>query len=122
MSGEVAILHQDDRGVELILRAQLLDGSKNGARFRTERELPLRSPVVFYHRKLMVGGRGTVRYCNWSSAGFEIGIEFCHPVNWRGPSVTEALGRLRSAVTEDQVAQHSSVPSEQAARTSLRPE
>ena len=98
LTGEVAILHEDEQGREIVARAQLLDGSVNGARFRAQQQLPLRSPVLFYHRKLGVGGRGTVRYCNWSSKGYEIGVEFCHATDWRGPCPSEALHRLRAAI------------------------
>ena len=98
LTGEVAILHADEQGHEIVARAQLLDGSVNGARFRVQQQFPLRSPVLFYHRKLGVGGRGTVRYCNWSSKGYEIGVEFNHGTDWRGPCPSEALHRLRAAV------------------------
>ena len=94
----MTILHIDEQAREVILHAQLLDGSASGARFRAAQELPLRSPVVFYHLKLGVGGRGAVRYCNWSSQGYEIGIEFCPGVDWRGPTLTDALHRLRLAI------------------------
>jgi hypothetical protein len=98
LTGEVAILHEDEQGREVVARAQLLDGSVNGVRFRAQQRLPLRSPVLFYHRKLGVGGRGTVRYCNWSSRGYDIGVEFCQATDWRGPCPREALQRLRAAV------------------------
>jgi hypothetical protein len=97
LTGEVTILHEDEQGREIVVHAQLMDGSVNGARFRAQQELPLRSPVVFYHVKLGVGGRGTVRYCNWSSLGYEIGVEFYHGIDWRGPFPSEALNRLRVA-------------------------
>jgi hypothetical protein len=98
LTGEVTILHEDEQGREIVVRAQLLDGSVNGARFRAQQELPLRSPVVFYHLTLGVGGRGTVRYCNWSSLGYDIGVEFFHGIEWRGPELGDALQRLRTAI------------------------
>ena len=39
-----------------------------------------------------------VRYCNWSRLGYEIGVEFCHGTDWRGPCPSEALHRLRAAI------------------------
>jgi hypothetical protein len=98
LTGEVTILHEDEQGREIVVHAQLLDGSVNGARFRSQQELPLRAPVIFYHRKLGVGGRGTVRYCNWSSLGYDIGVEFYHGIDWHGPEPGEALNRLRAAI------------------------
>jgi hypothetical protein len=98
LTGDVTILHEDEQGRECVVHAQLLDGSVNGARFRSQQELPLRSPVIFYHRKLGVGGRGTVRYCNWSSLGYDIGVEFYHGIDWHGPEPGEALNRLRAAI------------------------
>jgi hypothetical protein len=91
-------LYEDEKGREIVARAQLLDGSVNGARFRVQQELPLRSPVIFHHLKLGVGGRGTVRYCHWSNLGYEIGVEFNQGKDWRGPFLSESLHRLRAAV------------------------
>ena len=104
LTGEVSILHSDDKGHEVTISAQLLDGSVNGARFRAQQQLPLRSPVVFYHRKLGVGGQGTVRYCNWSSQGYEIGVEFRQGINWRGSVLTESLRRLSASVEQPESA------------------
>jgi hypothetical protein len=104
LTGEVTILHEDEQGREIVVHAQLMDGSVNGARFRAQQELPLRSPVIFYHQKLGVGGRGTVRYCNWSSLGYEIGVEFYHGIDWRGPFPSEALNRLRVATDRPETA------------------
>ena len=98
LTGEVTILHEDEQGREIVVHAQLMDGSVNGARFRAQQELPLRSPVVFYHVKLGVGGRGTVRYCNASSKGYEIGVEFRHGTGWSKPLPSEELKRLCAAI------------------------
>src|SRR6266849_4666193 len=82
LTGEVSILCEDEQGHETLSHAKLLDVSAHGARFQTFQKLPLRSSVVFCHFKYGVGGRGTVRYCNSSSKGYEIGVEFRHGTGW----------------------------------------
>lgn len=82
--GEVAIVCEDQLGLEIKAEATLLDVSVHGARFRTQRGLPLNSSVKFHHRELAIGGSGVVRYCNWSPSGYEIGVEFRQGTGWPG--------------------------------------
>jgi hypothetical protein len=98
VTGEVSILCEDEQGHETVSRAKLLDVSPHGARFWAHQELPVRSSLIFYHVKLGVGGRGTVRYCHWSRLGYEIGVEFHQGTSWDKPLLNEQLKRLGAAL------------------------
>ena len=98
LTGEVSILCEDERGREIVYHAKLLDVSAHGARFLTLQRFPLRSSVIFYHLKFGVGGRGTVRYCNSSSKGYVIGVEFRHGTGWCEPLARGDLKRLDAAI------------------------
>jgi hypothetical protein len=98
LNAEVSILCEDERGRETLSHAKLVDVSVHGAKFQTFQRLPLRSSVIFCSFKHGVGGRGTVRYCNSSSKGYEIGVEFRHGTGWCEPLVGEELKRLSAAI------------------------
>ena len=98
LAAEVSILCEDEQGHEIVYHAKLLDVSAHGARFLMLCRLPLRSSVVFYHLKFGVGGRGTVRYCNSSNKGYEIGVEFRHGTGWSKPLPSEELKRLCAVI------------------------
>ena len=102
LAAEVSILCEDEQGHETVYHAKLLDVSAHGARFLMLCRLPLRSSVVFYHLKFGMGGRGTVRYCNSSNKGYEIGVEFRHGTGWCESLPTEELKRLGAALDRSQ--------------------
>ena len=86
ISTDVILFFSDAEGQEATVPGHLLDVSPHGARFQTTREVSPDSRVKFHHASLGIGGRGVVRYCNWSLAGFEVGVEFQHGTQWRSPS------------------------------------
>jgi PilZ domain len=88
VSTDVVLFFVDPEGQGATVRGQLLDVSSHGARFRTTREVCLQSPVKFRHAGLGVGGSGIVRYCNWSPAGFDVGVEFQQGTGWPTPDRT----------------------------------
>jgi len=100
LNAEVSILCEDERGRETLSHAKLLDVSVHGAKFQTFQKLPLRSSLIFCNFKHGVGGRGTVRYCNASSKGYEIGVEFRHGTGWCEPLASEELKRLGAAIDD----------------------
>jgi len=79
----VVISCADANAAKTSFHAQLLDISPHGARFRTTEEVPLHCSVKFDHIGLGIGGHGIVRYCNWSTLGFEVGVEFRHGTGWQ---------------------------------------
>ena len=89
VSADVVIFFADADGQEAAVPGQLLDVSPHGARFRTYMEVTVQSAVKFKHATLGVGGRGVVRYCNWSPAGFDVGVEFRQGTGWQSPVVSD---------------------------------
>ena len=89
VSTDVVLFFADAEGQEATIPGQLLDVSPHGARFQTRREVSVDSRVKFHHASLGIGGRGVVRYCNWSPRGFEVGVEFQHGTGWRNRSGTD---------------------------------
>jgi len=85
VSTDVVLFFADTEGQEATVPGQLLDVSGHGARFRTMREVSVGSSVKFQHAGLGVGGRGLIRYCNWSPSGFDVGVEFAGGTGWRTP-------------------------------------
>lgn len=98
LTSDVSILSEDELGRETVYHARLLDVSVHGMRFQVFWKLPLRSTITFYHPKSGLGGRGTVRYCNSSKKGYEIGVEFRHGTGWCETLPNEELTRLAAAV------------------------
>ena len=88
VSTDVVLFLADAEGQEATIPGRLLDVSPHGARFLTARDVSLNAPVKFHHAGLGVAGRGLVRYCKWSPAGFEVGVEFQRGTGWRPPGST----------------------------------
>lgn len=77
------ILWEDEDGREQLVHGRLLDVSVSGAKIWVPLRLPARSLVTFNCVALAVGGRGTVRYCNATTGGFEVGLELGSGTGWR---------------------------------------
>jgi len=83
ISQKTPILWEDEHGREHILQGRLIDISVSGAKILVPIKLPERALVTFNCAALAVGGRGTVRYCNATKAGFEAGLELSNGTGWR---------------------------------------
>jgi hypothetical protein len=83
LNKSVPILCEDEFGRERLLQARLIDVSVSGAKILTPVKLAARSLVTFNCIAMSVGGRGTVRYCNPTKGGYEIGLELANGTGWR---------------------------------------
>jgi len=93
----VILFFSDTEGQEATVPGRLLDVSEHGARFRTAREVCTSSTVKFRHAGLGVGGWGVIRYCNWSPAGFDVGVEFQGGTGWRHPTGALSTSTVETA-------------------------
>ncbi len=97
-------LWEDEDGHEQLVQGRLIDVSVSGAKIWVPVRFPARALVTFNCAALGVGGRGTVRYCNASKSGFEVGLELGSGTGWRDQNVDlrnlaagiEAAGQLDS--------------------------
>src|SRR5580658_7152403 len=71
----VPILWEDQDGRESHSQGRLIDISVSGAKMWLPMKLPARATVSFNCPALALGGRGTVRYCNSTKDGYEVGLE-----------------------------------------------
>jgi PilZ domain len=105
----VAILWEDENGRESNLQGRLIDVSVSGAKIWLPIKLPARAAVSFNCPTLALGGRGTVRYCNSTKDGFEVGLEIGNGTGWREQNTD--LQNLAAAIGQtEQVAQRPDVP------------
>jgi hypothetical protein len=78
----VAMLWDDENGHENRLQGRLTDISVSGARIWIPMKLPARTMVAFSCPTLALGGRGTVRFCNSTKGGYEVGLELTNGTGW----------------------------------------
>jgi hypothetical protein len=78
----VAMLWDDENGNENRLQGRLTDISVSGARIWIPMKLPARTMVAFSCPTLALGGRGTVRFCNSTKGGYEVGLELTNGTGW----------------------------------------
>ncbi len=114
----VPVLWEDEDGQEKLLQGRLIDVSVSGARILVPLRLPARAVVSFNCLSLIVGGRGTVRYCNPAKGGYEIGVELSNGTGWRDPN--KDLQNLAAGI--DQSSHQSSGPSGEPAELADVPE
>lgn len=79
----VPILWDDENGQPRHLQGRLIDVSVSGAKVWLPMRLPARAMVSFNCPTLSVGGQGTVRYCNATKGGYEVGLELSNGTGWR---------------------------------------
>jgi hypothetical protein len=107
ISKMVPILWEDDKGKETLVQGRLMDVSVSGARMWLPVRIPARAPISFNCPSLSVGGRGTVRYCNQSKGGYEIGLELTNGTGWRDQNtdlqnLAAGLGSVTQAPQEQE--------------------
>lgn len=105
----VPILWEDEHGHETRVQGRLIDVSVSGARIWLPSKLPGRALVSFNCLSLGVGGRGTVRYCNTSKGGYEVGLELSNGTGWRDQN-TDLQNLADGLHRSDQAAQRSDAP------------
>jgi hypothetical protein len=71
---------------EHVSRANLIDISGRGARFRVAERIPSGSWLMFNHHQAGVAGRGTVRYCRMVKSAYHVGVEFSGGTGWNPDS------------------------------------
>ncbi len=86
----VTLLVENEHGGTL-QQAQLIDISVSGARLHSYHQIPLRACVYFFHERLRIGGRGSVRHCASSRRGFDIGLEFASGTGWKPLAEAEPI-------------------------------
>jgi hypothetical protein len=106
----VPVLWEDEHGQETHLEGRLIDVSVSGAKIWLPMKLPARALVSFRYQTLNLGGRGTVRYCNATKGGYEIGLELSNGTGWRDQN--NDLQNLAAAVDQTNQAALPSTPAE----------
>lgn len=86
LAGSLPLLWIDENGNELVVRAQVVDVSTHGARFRVDHMLPWRAPVMFNHIGLGIAASGVVRFSSLKNGSFDTGIECRNGTGWKTPS------------------------------------
>jgi len=102
--GMVPIPCESEEGQESRYQARLVDVSASGAKLWLPVRLPTRTIVTFNCSDLGVGGRGTVRYCNATKGGYEIGLEMGNGTGWRDQNAD--LRNLAAALKEAEFVPH----------------
>jgi hypothetical protein len=100
VSGVLTILWGSNAQEERISRANIIDLSSHGAKFRLSERIPAGAWVMFNYHQMGASGRGTVRYCQMVRSSYHIGVEFSGGTGWNPDSnrfATE-LRNLRLAV------------------------
>jgi hypothetical protein len=81
--GVNAILGFNDReGTPQLVRAKILDISREGACVETDVPVEARSYVQFRAEKPSLSGSASVRYCNRRKLRYVIGLEFTGNMPW----------------------------------------
>ncbi len=79
----VPVVWDQENGQQKHLQGRLIDVSVSGAKIWLPIRLPARALLSFHCPKLALGGRGTVRYCNTTKGGYEVGLELNNGTGWR---------------------------------------
>lgn len=95
ISGSLTILWGAHAQEERISRANLIDLSSHGAKFRLTEKIPSGAWLMFNYHQLGVSGRGTVRYCQLIKGAYQIGVEFSSGTGWN-PDVNRFAADLRN--------------------------
>ncbi len=95
LSGSLTILWGTNSHEERVSRANLIDISARGAKFRLAERIPSGSWLMFNHHQVGVSGRGTVRHCQMVKSAYHIGVEFSGGTGWN-PPVTGFSAELRN--------------------------
>jgi hypothetical protein len=95
ISGSVTVLWGTTAQEERISRANMIDLSSHGAKFRTSERIPAGSWLMFNYHQLGASGRGTVRYCQLVKSCYQIGVEFSGGTGWN-PASNRFTAELRN--------------------------
>lgn len=100
VSGVLTILWGTNAQDERISRANIIDLSSHGAKFRLAERIPPGSWVMFNYHQMGASGRGTVRYCQMVRSSYQIGVEFSGGTGWspKPSGFTTELRNLSIAV------------------------
>jgi hypothetical protein len=86
LSATLTILWGTSSQEEHVSRANLIDISGRGAKFRVAERIAPGSWLMFNHHQAGVAGRGTVRYCQMVRRAYHVGVEFSGGTGWNPDS------------------------------------
>lgn len=100
VNATVTVLWGATPNEENLVRAKLVEVSARGAKFRLAARLPRGAWLMFNHKDLDVGGRGTVRHCRLAEGEYEVGVEIANGTGWdpAAKGRSKDLRRLGAAI------------------------
>lgn len=98
LSASLTILWGSEPNEEQLARADLVNVSAKGARFRILRPIPMGAWLMFNYSQKQISGRGTVRSCRMVRGSYEIGVEFANGTGWDASPANPALQGLKAAL------------------------